>query len=72
MGKVQTSSRGSTKQAGRWTWTGVCVGTGHKRDSDRKGQRGALKKNGRPTDSTGTAREVFRPAQRNRTGTETV
>ena len=35
MGMVQTSSRGSTKQAGRWTWTGVCVGTGHKRDSDR-------------------------------------
>ena len=25
MGKVQTSYRGSTKQAGRWTWTGVCV-----------------------------------------------
>ena len=35
MGKVQTSYRGSTKQAERWTWTGVCVGAGHTRDSDR-------------------------------------
>ena len=48
MGKVQTSSRGSTKQAGRWAWTGVCVGTGHKRDSDRARQQGAQKKLGRP------------------------
>ena len=65
--------RGSHKTGGeRGTWMGCCVGTGHKRDSDRKGQRGALKKNGRPTDSTGTAREVFRPAHGNRTGTETV
>jgi hypothetical protein len=63
----------ATKQAGKEGHVkGCCVGTGHKRDSDRKGQRGALKKNGRPTDSTGTAREVFRPAHGNRTGTETV
>lgn len=49
MGKVQTSSRGSTKQAGRWTWTGVCMGTGHKkRLIPRKGIEGAQKKFGRP------------------------
>ena len=35
MGKVQTPAEAATKQAGRWTWTGVCVGTGYQRDSDR-------------------------------------
>ena len=52
MGKVQTSSRGSTKQAGRWTWTGVCVGTGHKRDSDRaRAQKEHKRNSGVRTDS---------------------
>ena len=37
MGKVQTSSRGSTKQAGRWTRTGVCVGTGQKETQTAQG-----------------------------------
>ena len=48
MGKVQTSSRGSTKQAGRWTWTGVCVGAGQKETQTAQGHKGAQKKIGRP------------------------
>ena len=39
MGKVQTSSRGSTKQAGRWTWTGVCVGAGQKETQTAQGSK---------------------------------
>ena len=48
MGKVQTSSRGSTKQAERWTWTGYAWGQGKKRLRPRKGIEGAQKKIGRP------------------------
>ena len=43
MGKVQTSSRGSTKQAGRWTWTGVCVGAGQKETQTAQGHRRSTK-----------------------------
>ena len=45
MGKVQTSSRGSTKQAGRWTWTGVCVGAGQKETQTAQGHRRSTKEN---------------------------
>ena len=49
MGKVQTSCRGSTKQAGRWTWTGCMRGRrAQKRLRPRKGIEGAQKKLGRP------------------------
>lgn len=52
MGKVQTSSRGSTKQAGRWTWTGVCVGAGQKETQTAQGHRRSTKRNsGVRTDS---------------------
>ena len=43
MGKVQTSSRGSTQQAGRWTWTGVCVGAGQKETQTAQGHRRSTK-----------------------------
>jgi len=43
MGKVQTSYRGSTKQAGRWTWTGVCVGAGQKETQTAQGHRRSTK-----------------------------
>jgi len=43
MGKVQTSSRGSTKQAERWTWTGVCVGAGQKETQTAQGHRRSTK-----------------------------
>ena len=43
MGKVQTSSRGRTKQAGRWTWTGVCVGAGQKETQTAQGHRRSTK-----------------------------
>lgn len=43
MGKVQTSYRGSTKQAGQWTWTGVCVGAGQKETQTAQGHRGSTK-----------------------------
>ena len=69
MGKVQTSCRGSTKQAGRWTWTGVCVGAGQKRLRPRKGIEGAQKKIGRPYGYQGhgggsPARKDYRLRQR--------
>ena len=48
MGKVQTLYRGSTKQAGRWTWTGVCVGARQKETQTAQGHKGAQKKLGRP------------------------
>ena len=43
MGKVQTSCRGSTKQAERWTWTGVCVGAGQKETQTAQGHRRSTK-----------------------------
>ena len=43
MGKVQTSSRGSTRQTGRGTWTGVCVGTGQKETQTAHGHRRSTK-----------------------------
>ena len=43
MGKVQTSSRGSTKQAGRWTWTRVCVGAGQKETQTAQRHRRSTK-----------------------------
>jgi len=55
MGMVQTSSRGSTKQAGRWTWTGVCVGAGQKETQTAQGHRRSTKRNsGVRTDSVVT------------------
>ena len=43
MGKVQTSSRGSTKQAGRWTWTGVGVGAWQKETQTAQGHKRSTK-----------------------------
>lgn len=42
---VQTSSRGITKQAGRWIWTGVCVGAGQKETQTAQGHRRSTKEN---------------------------
>ena len=43
MGMVQTSSRGSTKQAGRWTWTGYAWGQGTKETQTAQGHRRSTK-----------------------------
>ena len=52
MGKVQTSCRGSKKQARRWTWTGVCVGQDIQEPQTARGSEGHR----RNTDVPQTAR----------------
>ena len=54
MGKVQTSCRGSTKQAVRWTWMGVCVGQGTKETQTAQDSKEHRRNSGVRTDSRGT------------------